>query len=136
MLILNSQILECLAIRQSLEGEAYSFIKFWGVGFSSNSHARMPAKLLQSCLTVASQVPLDSPGKNTGMGCHFLLQEIFLTQGSNLLCLPRWQAGSLPLVPPGKSNRHRKSICFLDGEGPKPRASQVSVILIRPRGEM
>ena len=28
--------------------------------------------------------PWDSPGKNTGMGCHFLLQGIFLTQGSNL----------------------------------------------------
>ena len=25
----------------------------------------------------------DFPGKNTGMGCHFLLQEIFLTQGLN-----------------------------------------------------
>ena len=24
------------------------------------------------------------PGKNSGMGCHFLLQEIFLTQGLNL----------------------------------------------------
>ena len=28
--------------------------------------------------------PWVSPGKNTGAGCHFLLQEIFLTQGSNL----------------------------------------------------
>ena len=27
--------------------------------------------------------PYNSPGKSTGMGCHFLLQEIFLTQGSN-----------------------------------------------------
>ena len=27
--------------------------------------------------------PWDSPDKNTGMGCHFLLQGIFLTQGSN-----------------------------------------------------
>jgi hypothetical protein len=27
--------------------------------------------------------PWDSPGKNTGMGCHFLLQGIFLTQGLN-----------------------------------------------------
>ena len=27
--------------------------------------------------------PLDSPGKNTGVGCHALLQRIFLTQGSN-----------------------------------------------------
>ena len=28
--------------------------------------------------------PWDSPGKNIGVGCHALLQGIFLTQGSNL----------------------------------------------------
>ena len=28
--------------------------------------------------------PWNSPDKNTGVGCHFLLQGIFLTQGSNL----------------------------------------------------
>ena len=27
--------------------------------------------------------PWNSPGKNTGVGCHFLLQGIFLIQGSN-----------------------------------------------------
>ena len=27
--------------------------------------------------------PGDSPGKNIGVGCHALLQGIFLTQGSN-----------------------------------------------------
>ena len=27
--------------------------------------------------------PWDPPGKNTRVGCHFLLQEIFLTQESN-----------------------------------------------------
>ena len=32
--------------------------------------------------------PWDSPGKNTGMGCHFLLQSIFPTQGLNLHLLP------------------------------------------------
>ena len=39
-----------------------------------------------------------SPGKTTGVGCHALLQGIFLTQGSNLhlLHLLHWQA------PPGK----------------------------------
>ena len=39
------------------------------------------------------------PGKNTGTACHFLLQGIFLTQGSNLclLCLWHWLADSLPL---------------------------------------
>ena len=36
--------------------------------------------------TIARQAPLswDFPGKNTGVGYHFLLQEIFPTQGSNL----------------------------------------------------
>ena len=50
--------------------------------------------------------PWNSPGKNTGVSCHALLQGIFLTQGSNtyLLCLLHWQVGSLPLVPPGKSH--------------------------------
>ena len=51
--------------------------------------------------------PWDFSGKNTGMGCHFLLQGIFLTQRSNL-CLLRllhWQADSLPLAPPGKPKR-------------------------------
>ena len=38
----------------------------------------------------------DSPGKSTGVGCHFLLQGIFPTQGLNL-CLLHWQADSLPL---------------------------------------
>ena len=40
--------------------------------------------------------PCDFPGKNTGVGCHFLLQGIFLTQGLNLHFLP-WQEDSLPL---------------------------------------
>ena len=31
--------------------------------------------------------PWDSPGKNTEVGCHFLLQGIFSTQGSNLCLL-------------------------------------------------
>ena len=36
--------------------------------------------------------PWDSPGKNTGVGCHAILQGIFPTQGSNphLLCLLHW----------------------------------------------
>ena len=43
--------------------------------------------------------PWNFPGENTGVGFHFLLQEIFLIQGLNpsLLCLLCWQADSLPL---------------------------------------
>ena len=40
-------------------------------------HRLWPARLLH---------PWDSPGKNTGGGCHSLLQGIFLTLGSNLVC--------------------------------------------------
>ena len=51
-----------------------------------------------------SSVHGDSPGKNTIVGCHALVQGIFPTQGSNprLLCLLHWQAGTSPLAPPGK----------------------------------
>ena len=47
--------------------------------------------------------PWDFTGKNIGVDCHFLLEGIFPTQGLNqhLLCLLNWQAGSLPLAPPG-----------------------------------
>jgi len=75
----------------------------------------MHAKSIQSCPTLCN--PLDcnppdssvlgnSPCKNTGVGCHVLLQGIFLTQGSNLclLCLLNWEACSLPRGPPEESH--------------------------------
>ena len=75
--------------------------------------ATMLAKSLQSCPILCDPVdcspprllcPWDSPGKNTEVRCHALLQGIFLTQGSNpcLLRLLHWEVSSLPLVPPGK----------------------------------
>ena len=44
-----------------------------------------------------ASLPWDFPGWNTGVGCQFLLQGIFPTQGSNphLLCLLHWQVESL-----------------------------------------
>ena len=36
------------------------------------------------CSPPSSSVHWDFPGKNTGMDCHFLLQGIFPTEGSNL----------------------------------------------------
>ena len=59
----------------------------------------------KSCLTLCNSYglllvrplcPWAFPGTHTGIGCHFLLQEIFLTQGwyPSLLY---WQASSLPL---------------------------------------
>ena len=57
-------------------------------------HGLQPARLLHSW---------DFPGKNTGVGCHFLLQGSFPTQGlsSGLLhLLP--QAGGLFTTKPGR----------------------------------
>ena len=65
-----------------------------------------PFSLVQLFVTLDCSPPAssDSPGKNTGVGCHAFLQGIFPTQGSNplLLCLLHWQVGSLPLAPLGK----------------------------------
>ena len=41
---------------------------------SLRPHELQPTRLLH---------PWDFPGQNTGVSCHFLLQEIFLTQGLN-----------------------------------------------------
>ena len=58
-------------------------------------HGLKPTRLL---------CPWDSPGKNSRVGFHDLLQEISLTQGLNpsLLHHQHWQVDSLLLVPPGK----------------------------------
>ena len=57
-------------------------------------------------LTAAHQARLsmEFSRQNTGVGCHFLLQGIFLTQGSNLYRL-HWRVDSLPLVPLGSRPR-------------------------------
>ena len=39
--------------------------------------------------------PLDFPGNNTGVGCHFCVQQIFPTQGWSPHLL-HWQVESLP----------------------------------------
>ena len=80
------------------------------------SHSKAPAPQLEKSLHAAEkpwcsrkfnrmedpQAPLstESPGKHTGVSCHFLLQGIFLTQGSNPGLLHCKQI--LPFEPPGK----------------------------------
>ena len=88
--------------------KSHHFLKVWqrNILYSKNTlskryvlfcivHTSLPMLWLFSCSvvsdsmipwTVPNQAPLcpwDFPGKNTGMGCHFLLQGIFPTEGSN-----------------------------------------------------
>ena len=62
------------------------------VSDSLRPHGLQPTRLI---------CPWDSPGKNTGVSCHFFLQKIFPDQGLNL-CLLHWQA-----EPPGKPPNSR-----------------------------
>ena len=79
---------------------------------------------LRACVGVLSQVRLRfcglqtsrllclrvSPGKNTGVDCHFLLQGLFLREGLNSHLL-HWQENSLPLYYLG-SPASRQSIAI------------------------
>ena len=60
-------------------------------------------------LLLQPQCPCDFPGKNTGVGCHFLVQEMFLNQGSNL-CPLYWQADCLPLSHQGSQVRIKANL--------------------------
>ena len=66
----------------------FTFLLFSWLKISVN-HSVVPNSLWPFGLYPARHLcPWDSPGKNTGVGCHFLLQGIFVTQGSNSHLLP------------------------------------------------
>ena len=71
-----------------------------GAGFSSACVCAQSLSHVQLCVTVCLLCPWDSPGKHTGVGCYFLFQGIFSTQGSNLhlLHLLHCQVEALPLT--------------------------------------
>ena len=59
-----------------------------------------PIRPFATLWTIAHQAPLSMgfSGKNTEVGYHALLQG----WNMRLLCPLHWEAGSLPLAPPGK----------------------------------
>ena len=102
---IGRQILYCCAswashIHKNINIYSMYVISRSGMSDTLVPHRLQPTRLL--CLW-------DSPGKNTGACCHFLLQGIFPAKGSNLHLL-HWQVGSLPLVFPGDSDS-KESAC-------------------------
>ena len=88
--------------------------------YSLRPHGLQPARLL---------CPWDSPGKDTGVGCHALLQGIFPTQGSHRRLsgllhgrralhhqLPRETKTAAPSRDADRSRLHRFSSPRTDGE--------------------
>ena len=91
--------------KETLRGEIYSFFELnqWIHGYIY-IYVAVLCLVTQLCPTLCDptdcsppgfSVHGDSPGNNTGVGCHALLQGIFPTQESN----PRLLA---PALPPGK----------------------------------
>ena len=94
----------------------------WSLLFESEVHWWQPTLVIfhvvlcwvaQSCLTLfdpmdgsppGSSVHGDSPGKNTGVGCHALLQGNLPNPGTEPRS-PTLQADSLPSELPGKSSK-------------------------------
>ena len=75
-----------------------TYIIFWRPYFFlfSSGHAVLSCSVVSDSLwshglqPATPLCPWDSPGRNTGVGCHTLLQGIFPTQGSNP-GLPHWR---------------------------------------------
>ena len=117
--IFSSQVLNAVMLTLHVLSLSPHFFLCYLLYSSQQLHSIKPiacvhAKQLQLCPILCKKqrsleptrllCPWDSPGKNTGMGCHAPLQGIFLTQGLNLLLLwlLHWRVGSLPLAPPEK----------------------------------
>ena len=83
---------------ESPKGISYTYVYLQLIHFTVQKNLTQHCKatmclVAQSCLTLCnpmaysppgSSVYGDSPGKNTGVGCHALLQRILPTQGLNL----------------------------------------------------
>ena len=88
----------------------------WGLGFTDPRElwaqvAAAATMLLQSCPTLCNprrqptrlRRPWDSPGKNTGVGCHFLLQCMKAKSESEVTQLCPTLRDPMDCSPPGSS---------------------------------
>ena len=90
-----------------------SSVPFYSFSISSRPciAAAAAAKLLQSCLTLQPHRlqptrlphPWDSPGKNTGVGCHFLLQHMKVKSESEVTQLCPTLSDPMDCSLPGSS---------------------------------
>ena len=92
-------------ILQLLSKQKYRYQ--WQCMYVCVSHSVVSDSLWPCELYPARLLHGDFPRKNTGVGCQFLLQEIFLIQGFNSHIL-HWQADSLLLNHLGSPERVEK----------------------------
>jgi len=76
-----------------MECSYFEFIPLYVYLVLANVLHESESEVAQSCPTLCdyqASLSRDSPGKNSGVGYHFLLQGIFPTQGSKP-GLPHWR---------------------------------------------
>ena len=127
-----------LTLRETHSVTAASNLKMQAAAITAASAQLCPTLCdPMDCSRPGSSVQWNSPGKNTGVDCHFLLQGIFTTQGLNLhlLCLLHWQADSLQWChlggpntgrPKAKTNTQRRVHILTPTPGQHQRAYMVS----------
>ena len=99
----NPQINSLLTLTSCVALECYYYLIIKSCLTLLQSHRLQPTRLL---------CPWNSTGENTGVGNHFLLQRIFLTQRLNP-CLLHWQVDSLLLSCSGQLSTKKSSVRFL-----------------------
>ena len=65
----------------------FSRLEYWHMSLVAQLYPTLCDPM--DCSPPGSSVHGDSPGRNTRVVCHFLLQRIFTTRGSNLCLLPK-----------------------------------------------
>ena len=110
----SSQPHDCSLPGSSVHGIFQARVLEWGaIAFSFTHSAAAAAKLLQSCPTLYYPIdiwqptrlpcPWDSPGKNTGVGCHFLLQCMKVKSESEVVQSCPTLSNPIDCSPPGSS---------------------------------
>ena len=110
----GGKVLDCFLLLRLQSKEKPPFLNSITVSYHV-TRACMHARSFQSCPTLCdpmdcsppcSSVHGSFPGKNTGVGCNFLLQVIFLTQGSDPRLLHHRQVLH-PLSLQGNTDNHK-----------------------------
>ena len=92
-------------------------LRIFQIGISLNFSFSNKTQVISSTSISYIGFPWDSPGKNTGVGCRFLLQGIFPTQGLNP-GLPHCRQTLYHLSPLKSCNDKGNSILWFSS--PKP----------------
>ena len=105
------------------------------------SHSVVSNALLHGLQPTRLLCPCNFPGKNTGVGCHFLLQRVIPTQGSNPYLLQfsyttgRFFITEPPAKPPNSNMLRQMKLCITYPNTNLPNSISQKALNIPPRAK-